>query len=547
MTKTVSPDTLRDMLLDGQELALLDVREQGVFLDSHLFWAVCVPLSRMELLIDDLVPRRATRIVLCDDGQAGEDGGLAALAAERLSAFGYSDVALLEGGTTGWAAAGGELFSGVNVPSKAFGEFVEHAYDTPRIPADELKRLMDADTNMVILDSRPAVEYHRMNIPGGVDCPGAELAYRVHDIAPDPDTLVVVNCAGRTRSIIGAQSLINAGIPNKVVALKDGTMGWELAGFECENGQTRFAGPPTSDGLVKAVNAAQAVADRFGVETIDLSEVEAWFADDSRTTFLLDVRSPEEYLAGHLPGSITAPGGQLVQATDEYVGVRNARIVLVDDTGVRARMTASWLLQLGWPDVRVFDGGLNTSKLEEGPQRIRVPGMSDWPTIDPATAKSMIDAEAETDDAMRAKFGGGIGVLDLSDSLTHRDKGHVPGAWWGVRSRLSEAAAKMPDVDMLILTCPDGALSRLTAPEAAEIWDAAQVLVLEGGTRAWQAAELALETGIERPTTSADDIWYKPYDHPGEVRDKMQGYLDWEVALVEQMARDGTVNFRRYD
>ena len=68
--------------------------------------------------------------------------------------------------------------------------------------------------------------------------PGAELVLRVRDIAPSPDTTIVVNCAGRTRSIIGAQSLINAGIPNKVVALRNGTMGWHLAGFTCDKGET---------------------------------------------------------------------------------------------------------------------------------------------------------------------------------------------------------------------------------------------------------------------------------------------------------------------
>src|SRR3954468_7316465 len=76
---------------------------------------------------------------------------------------------------------------------------------------------------MVVLDSRPFDEYQRVSIPTAVNVPGAELALRIHDLAPSPQTLVVVNCAGRTRSIIGAQSLINAGVPNKVVALRNGT------------------------------------------------------------------------------------------------------------------------------------------------------------------------------------------------------------------------------------------------------------------------------------------------------------------------------------
>jgi rhodanese-related sulfurtransferase len=228
--KRISAKDVTRLLQGEGELALLDVREQGVHYRGHPFFACSAPLSRLELMAHDLVPRRAAPVVVLDGG--GE--GLAQKAGERLAAMGYTDVALLEGGCAGWRAAGGELFSGVNVPSKAFGEFVEHLYDTPRIAPEELKRWLEEGRNVVVLDSRPYEEYHRMNIPGGIDTPGAELAWRVHDLAPDPDTVVVVNCAGRTRSIIGCQSLRNAGIPNRVVALKDGTMGWDLAGFECE-------------------------------------------------------------------------------------------------------------------------------------------------------------------------------------------------------------------------------------------------------------------------------------------------------------------------
>lgn len=274
MTETISAGALRNMVTDGGEIALVDVREQGVFFDEHLFFASSAPLSRLELMIDDLAPRRGTRIVLCDSGE-----GLAATAAERLAGFGYTDLAVLDGGVEGWRAAGGELFSGINVPSKAFGEFIEHTYDTPRLTAEELKAKCDAGENMVILDSRPIEEFRRMNIPGGIDVPGAELAYRVHDLAPDPDTTVVVNCAGRTRSIIGAQSLINAGIPNRVAALKDGTMGWHLAGFDLERGQERAAPDPSEAGLEKARAAAQRVSERFGVEPVNNETVAGWAED----------------------------------------------------------------------------------------------------------------------------------------------------------------------------------------------------------------------------------------------------------------------------
>ena len=66
------------------------------------------------------------------------------------------------------------------------------------------------------------------------------------------------------------------------------------------------------------------------------------------------MRDPGEFAAGHFPEAISAPGGQLVQATDIYAGTLGARIVLSDDKEVRALMTASWLKQMGWKDVYVL-------------------------------------------------------------------------------------------------------------------------------------------------------------------------------------------------
>ncbi|TAK80152.1 MAG: thiosulfate sulfurtransferase [Betaproteobacteria bacterium] len=506
---------LQAALAGGGELALLDVREQGVHYRGHPFFACPAPLSRLELVVGDLVPRRGAKVVLLDGG--GE--GLAEKAAARLTALGYSDVSALEGGCAAWKASGGELFRGVNVPSKAFGEFVEHHYGTPRVPPEELKRHLAEGKRLVILDSRPLEEYHRMNIPGGIDVPGAELAYRVHDLASDPDTLVVVNCAGRTRSIIGCQSLRNAGIPNPVVALKDGTMGWELAGFECERGSQRVAPPPSQQGKVKALAAAERVASRFHVKFATEEKLESWQRDLQRTLYLLDVRTRGEFEQAHVAGSRHAPGGQLVQATDEYVAVRNARLVLVDPERVRAVMTASWLNQMGWNDVYVLDD-LAGLAMESGPRKpAPVPR---WKTV---TAAGISGS-----------------VLDLSTSLHFRG-GHIPGAWWGVRSRLEEATKSLKEVNRLVLTSEDSLLAHLAAPEAAALWPDTEVVVLEGGNAAWTRP---MESGFERATTAPDDVAYKPYDHGADYRQRARDYLDWEVALVEQIKRDPAIRFRTY-
>jgi len=528
---TVAPQQVKEMFHDDDELALIDVREQGAFSKEHMLLACCVPFSHMEFKIGDLVPRKTTRIVLVDGGET-DKSRMAVRAAERLSGFGYSDISVMEGGIHAWRAAGFELFSGVNVLSKAFGEFVETAYDTPRVTAEELKARLDSDQEMIILDSRPEGEYHRMCIPRGIDTPGAELVYRVHDLTQDPETLVVVNCAGRTRSIIGAQSLINAGIPNPVAALKGGTMGWQLAGFQLEHGQDRHAPPPTPAGLSTARVCAARVADRFRVKKIGADTLKAWMTEtDTRTLFLLDVRLPGEFEAGHLKGARNAPGGQLVQATDEYVAVRNARLVLVDDTEVRAVMTASWLVQMGWRDVYVLSGGIGDEPLVRGPHTSEIFRFKKADSITPLELKKMLDS------------GEPVAIVDLSTSTQYQHR-HIPGAWWGTRSRLESGLESVLPVDSLVLTSQDMIMAHLAAEDIRAVLPDMPIRILEGGTESWVKAGLPTEEGLEHVLCEVDDVWYKPYEHKDAPQEAMRDYLTWEVALVDQIKRDGDAGFR---
>ncbi|HSW04071.1 rhodanese-like domain-containing protein [Aquabacterium sp.] len=340
---TISPEAVRDALRAKREIALIDVREEDPYAQAHPLFAVQLSSGRIELDALWRLPRMDAPIAVYDDGE-----GLAEPAARRLQALGYSQIHLLAGGLAGWRDSGGELFRDVNVPSKAFGELVEHELGTPSLPAEELKALIDSGADLVVLDARRFDEYHTMSIPRGTSVPGAELVLRVRALAPNPATRIIVNCAGRTRSLIGAQSLVNAGIPNPVAALRNGTIGWTLAGFELEHGQTRRFGPVSDAQRATARAAAQSLAARAGAVRLDGAGLAAWRADGSRTLYCWDVRTPEEFAAGHLPGFGSAPGGQLVQETDVFAAVRGARIVLADDDGVRAAMTAHWLAQLGW-------------------------------------------------------------------------------------------------------------------------------------------------------------------------------------------------------
>jgi rhodanese-related sulfurtransferase len=513
---------LRGALLARQELALLDVREEDPFAQAHPLFAANVPLSRLELEIFPRVPRRDTPITVYDDGE-----GLAEIAAQRLRELGYGDVALLEGGLAGWADAGGELFRDVNVPSKAFGELVESQRHTPSLAAEEVQALLDARADVVVLDARRFDEYQTMNIPGSISVPGAELVLRVRELAPDPATRVIVNCAGRTRSIIGTQSLVNAGIPNPVAALRNGTIGWTLAGQTLDKGQARRFGEVSEATRSSAAHAARAVADKAGVGRATLENLAAWQAEKGRTTYLFDVRTPEEYLAGHLPGARPVPGGQLVQETDHYASVRGARVVLVDDDGARANMSASWLAQLGW-EVHVLDG-LDAAAFSE---------RGEWPTPRPA-APSAREIDPPTLQAWLAE--GDTQLLDLTSSANHV-AGHIPGAWWALRAGLRQALEQLPPASRYVLTCGSSLLARYAVEEFAAA-TGKPVFLLAGGTAAWRAAGLPLETGDGRLASPRIDRYRRPYEGTDNPREAMQGYLDWEFGLVEQLGRDGTHGF----
>jgi rhodanese-related sulfurtransferase len=357
---TVTPSQVRNSLLLRDEIALLDLRHEAAFATGHPLFAANMAADRIALEAATRLPRKDVPIVVYDAGE-----GLVAQAADRLSALGYSNVRQLEGGLKAWQMAGYELFQDVNSYAKAFGELVESRRHTPSLPAEEVAALIANDADIAILDVRRFDEYATMNVPGSISVPGAELVLRAGRVAPDPKTTIIVNCAGRTRSIIGTQSLINAGVANKVLALRNGTIGWTLAQQRLEHG----AGRRGDIGLFEGADTgAREVAYRAGVRHLSTEEGIALQAQTHRTLYRFDVRSAEEYAAGHLRGFRHYPGGQLVQEIDMAAPVRGARILLTDDRGVRADMTASWLAQMGW-ETCVLEGGYDGA-LEAGPPQL---------------------------------------------------------------------------------------------------------------------------------------------------------------------------------
>ncbi|HLF77923.1 MAG TPA: rhodanese-like domain-containing protein [Dehalococcoidia bacterium] len=520
MVNETSVRQLTRVLEDGKPFALIDVRETAEYNLAHIAGSTSIPRRLLELRMQDMVPFAGTRTIVCDD-----DGRRASLAAQTLASIGYTDVSVLAGGLNRWVSEDMTTEWGVNVPSKDFGEKLLLQQHVPEITADELHERMRRGDKMVILDSRTPEEHNRACIPGSRSMPGAELGLRVWDLMEDENTTVVVHCAGRTRSLVGAGTLQRMGVKN-VVALKNGTMGWQLAGLTPEQGSDRLSLPtPSPQAVQRAEKTAREIATAEGVRFVDVVGAQALMARAAgENVYLLDVRTREEYVAGHIPGFRWAPGGQAVQATDSYVAVTGAAILFACDAStVRSSMTASWFRQMGFGEVFVLEGGAPSwaaagHELEPGPSEKQPFGYD--------AARSRLTALPPAE--VQARLGDAASIfVGTSDQFSD---GHLPGSRWVPRSWLELRVGEVvtPGKTPVIVTCVDGVQSALAGATLRDL-GYEDVSLLEGGTSAWRAAGLALETGLAGVTQAPDDVLPVRRSYA-----EMLNYLRWEEELGEK-------------
>jgi rhodanese-related sulfurtransferase len=514
----ISPEQLATLLEQPTPHALLDVRERAAFERGHIYRATPLPRRLLEQRLPTLVTALATLIVLCD-----EDASLSRLAAPTLGEMGYTEVFVLTGGLEAWRRAGRPLVQGLNVPSKVFGEHVLHEFKTPEISPLELHRRMAEGQNMVIVDTRTPEEYARGCLPGAVSMPGGELVLRIGELVQRPEQTIVVHCGGRTRSYLGAESLRRMHLPNPIVAVRNGTMGWQLDGLELERGASRWPPAPSAEGRRRAVEVATRVAAEDGTPLVSADAVaERWSRRHRENVTLFDVRTREEYLAGHVPGSIWVPGGQAVQATDDHMAVRAGWLVLVCDGFGRSIMTAGWLKRMGFPHVAVLEGG--TPAWERSGRPLE--------TGEPAPAPFGYEAARRVvEQVAPGPLDGETMVVSVDPSDLYL-RGHVPGARWIGRGRLEIHIARAVSDKRrpVLLTCADGVQSTLAAATLRRMGYAA-ARVLEGGLAAWREAGLEVETGPGAMLDEADDVVLKPYERG---RAAMEAYLRWEEALDQR-------------
>jgi rhodanese-related sulfurtransferase len=527
MIRDIDAATLAQVLDAGATLALIDVREHGEYNLAHIPGASSVPRRQLEARMGRLVPFRGVDVVVCDD-----TGRRASLAARTLERMGYARVAVLEGGVNRWASQDRPTEWGMNVPSKDFGEKVEVQHHVPTIDADELARRQQRGDELLVLDTRTPEEYRRFCIPGGRSAPGGELALRIHDLVRErPNATVVVNCAGRTRSIIGARVLQRMQLAD-VVSLRNGTSGWLLAGLELERGADRVELPaPSAEGRAAAEAYAARVAAEDGVRMLAVDELQKLMARaGSETVYLVDVRTRDEYTAGHIPGFWWMPGGQAVQRADDTVAVRNGTVVFCCDGTVRASITASWYRQMGFPGVYAVSGGTSAWTAADLPLAAGADEPVE-PLVAEARARVRPVSPAELASALASARPPAVLYVDPSDRFA---AGHVPGARWLPRGwlelRVAEVAADT--AAPVVVTDEDGHDAVLGAATLLDL-GYRDVAALAGGTEAWRKEGRPLEHGLTGVLRPPDDV--VPAGPDRSFAD-MINYLRWEERLGHKYA-----------
>ena len=510
---TINANQAQKWLNQPHEIALIDVRELGEYSAGHPFLATPIPYSVFESRLLSLVPNKSCRIVIIDN-----NNGIAVKAAMNCISLDYKNVYTLEGGAAAWKSSGFDLFEGVNSPSKAFGELVEEKLHTPMMTAEVLTQRRNNGDDIVVLDGRPIAEYQKMNIPGAICCPNGELSLRIKSIVPDPKTTIVINCAGRTRSIVGAQILIDLEIENPVFALENGTQGWFLSNQQLgNNADLTYVSFPQKDDTAQLQSHALKIATRHKVSYLSLEDFQNRLSNTNQTTYIFDIRTKEEYDSDGLVFTTHAPGGQLIQSTDTWVATRGALIVLVDTDHIRAPIIASWLNRLGHK-CAIIDCGFEQLKQAN----IAMPDYM-------KPVKNSVEIMEIHDCKMLV----GWTILDIRPALEFR-KMHLRHAIWTNRATVQNLKIEPSNNLLLVSEC----LTK-TALFAKELINEGHTGEMKHlGTSLLQLQQLGVEIEAtpEYPNDadSIDFIFHTHDRHSGNA-DAARTYLSWEKQLVSQL------------
>src|SRR5215510_6404436 len=290
----------------------------------------------------------------------------------------------------------------------------------------------------------------------------------------------------------------------------------------------RVAPAAPDESRKQAREIALRIAEEEGISWVSAREITAHSPNNDRgVTYLVDVRSECEYEAGHIPGSLNIPGGQAVQRADDFLAVKNSRIIFISDQSARAVMAAYWYRQMGFPDVRVLQGGLEAWR-ESG--RTVESGAPQTEPLGFETAKKL--ARTLVADEVNSLLRSSPVILHVGSSADFAVK-HLPGSKWISRGWLE---LKLPSLwtdkaRPIVLACSDGQSSILAGKTLGEM-GYKEVFVLNGGVRMWERAGYATTKGLESCLVEPNDVVLSP-SVKGD-KEGMRRYLEWEIKLTQQ-------------
>jgi rhodanese-related sulfurtransferase len=558
MANTISAHDLNTLMHSDRLYAVIDVRDWGEFSLGQIPGASCIPRGSLEKYISVLVPQTAIHTVLyCDTGQRSTR------AAASLESLGYTTVSILDGGVNAWTAAGYETQRGWSLRGKEYGERLQVEEGIPDITAEELHTRLKRGEELYIFDTRTEPEFQAAHLPGAYCAPGGQLALIAPEVVQDTNRTIVTNCAGRTRSILGAHILRRMGFAN-VYALNGGTGAWRIAGYaeELEKGDGASVPKLAKTGITACKQFAEQLVEEDHIPSLTAQELHTRQAT-GELIYVLDVRLLDEYQAGHIPGARFCPGTQVALLAGSLVGVKNAPIITMCAGRARAIIAASLLKGAGYPDVSILDGG-TTAWTEHGfgletgmPQEIDFgqpvwmarllqglpAGVQPEPLPVPGLAAARAGAELLSPQALQAKLSAGE-PLTLLDVRSAGDfaTAHVPGARWLSRGRLDiEIEQCVPNkATRVVLMCRTGNLSPLSVPTLKAL-GYQDVAVLQDGYNAWQTAELPTEQGLGEHSGNAayeqlaiEEVGLFGSGPYGFSHERMAKYLRDEEALGQK-------------
>jgi rhodanese-related sulfurtransferase len=164
---------------------------------------------------------------------------------------------------------------------------------------EELERLLQSDQVYACIDVRERGEFALDQIPDTTPLARGTLEYRVEKMIPSKSVPVVVCCNDGRRSELAAMTLLEMGYRD-VRLLAGGIVAWKKSGLATRQGWG-----------VGGKEYGEKIAIKEAVTQISPEELFA-ARDRDENVVLVDVRTEEEYLRGHVPGAVNVPGGQLL-------------------------------------------------------------------------------------------------------------------------------------------------------------------------------------------------------------------------------------------